>query len=68
MGYRYLIIDGGIFVLILDGVKGIVESTYVPFTCQFETALPKKRRRLILFCHPVSSSKDSDPAFILETA
>ena len=30
----------GIFLFILGGVKGIVEATHAPFTCQFETALP----------------------------
>ncbi len=41
--------DEGIFLLILGRVKGIVEATHVPFTCEFETNLAKKCDGVVTF-------------------
>jgi hypothetical protein len=39
----------GIFILILGGVKGIVEATHAPFARQFVTVLSKTDRVLSVF-------------------
>jgi len=39
----------GIFLLILGGVKGIVEATHAPFACQYETNFVKKYYGVVTF-------------------